>query len=85
MTTQAAQDIAAKTQPAAQIGRVVFIAFLGLAAIAWIGIAVAANSRTPGDRFCAAVFGGSLLALIAAVGGGIALKLSPRPSRIFPK
>lgn len=83
MTTQAAQDIAAKTQPAAQIGRVVFIAFLGLAAIAWIGIAVAANSRTPGlIGFAAAVFGGFFVALlIAAVGGGIALKLSePRTS-----
>ena len=40
MTTQSARELAGKPTPDAQIGRVVFIAYLGLAAIAWIGIAV---------------------------------------------
>ena len=77
MTTQAASGPASKPPPA-QIGRVVFVAFLGLAAIAWIGIAVAANARTPGIvGLMTAIFGGFFVALlIAAVGGGVALKLS---------
>lgn len=71
----------------AEIGRVVFIAYMGLAAIAWIGIAVAANSRTPGlIGVATSVFGGFFVALlIAAVGGGIALKLSePRKPQLTP-
>ena len=78
MTTHAAQEISGKAPPNTQIGRVVFIAFLGLAAIAWIGIAVAANSRTPGVvGLATSVFGGFFVALlIAAVGGWVALKLS---------
>lgn len=88
MTTPAAQNIEARSEPGAQIGRVVFIAFLGLAAIAWIGIAVAANSRTPGlIGIATSVFGGFFVALlIAAVGGWIALKLSePRRSNHLPQ
>lgn len=87
MTTPAAQNLKATPEPGAQIGRVVFIAFLGLAAIAWIGIAVAANSRTPGlIGFATSVFGGFFVALlIAAVGGGIALKLSePKKAELLP-
>lgn len=87
MTTQSARELAGKPTPDAQIGRVVFIAYLGLAAIAWIGIAVAANSRTPGVVGVAtAIFGGFFVALlIAAVGGGIALKLSePRAPQRTP-
>ena len=87
MTTPAAQNLKAIPEPGAQIGRVVFIAFLGLAAIAWIGIAVAANSRTPGlIGFATSVFGGFFVALlIAAVGGGIALKLSePKKAELLP-
>lgn len=78
MTTQAAHTSAGKAQAPAQIGRVVFIAFLGLAAIAWIGIAVSANARMPGIvGMITAIFGGFFLAvLIAAIGGWIALKLS---------
>jgi Protein of unknown function (DUF3137) len=78
MTTQAAHDSAGNAQAPAQIGRVVFIAFLGLAAIAWIGIAVGANARMPGIvGMVTAIFGGFFLAvLIAAIGGWIALKLS---------
>ncbi len=83
MTTQAAHDTASKAPNSAQIGRVVFIAFLGLAAISWIGIAVAANARTPGIvGLMTAIFGGFFLALlIAAVGGGVALKLSEPVTR----
>ncbi len=89
MTSQAAQDTAGKARPTAQIGRVVFIAFVGLAAIAWIGIAVGANARTPGlVGLATSVFGGFFVALlIAAVGGCIALKLSeqrPRPRPLMP-
>jgi len=78
MTTEAAQTGAGEAPAPAQIGRVVFIAFLGLAAIAWIGIAVSANARMPGIvGVVTAIFGGFFLAvLIAAVGGWIALKLS---------
>lgn len=78
MTTEAAHTSAGKAPPPAQIGRVVFIAFLGLAAIAWIGIAVSANARMPGIvGMVTAIFGGFFLAvLIAAIGGWIALKLS---------
>jgi hypothetical protein len=78
MTAPAAQNAAGDSPPPAQVGRVVFIAFLGLAAIAWIGIAVSANARTPGIvGVLAAVVGGFFLAvLIAAIGGGIALKLA---------
>jgi hypothetical protein len=83
MTSQAASDPASKASQSAQIGRVVFVAFLGLAAIAWIGIAVAANARTPGIvGVLTASFGGFFVALlIAAIGGGIALKLS-EPERV---
>lgn len=87
MTTQSAHEFSGKATPTAQIGRVVFIAYLGLAAIAWIGIAVAANSRTPGVvGFAMSIFGGFFVALlIAAVGGGIALKLSePRAPQTAP-
>jgi hypothetical protein len=89
MTSQTAQDTAGKARPAAQIGRVVFIAFVGLAAIAWLGIAVGANARTPGlVGLATSVFGGFFVALlIVAVGGGIALKLSehrPRPRPLLP-
>lgn len=78
MTTEAAQTSAGEAPAPAHIGRVVFIAFLGLAAIAWIGIAVSANARMPGIvGVVTAIFGGFFLAvLIAAVGGWIALKLS---------
>lgn len=86
MTSQAAQEIAGKARPAAQIGRVVFIAFIGLAAIAWIGIAVGANARTPGlVGLATSVFGGFFVALlIAAVGGGVALKLSEPRRQVRP-
>jgi hypothetical protein len=81
--SQAAQDTARKAPRSTRIGQVVFIAFLGLAAIAWIGIAVAANARTPGIvGVLTAVFGGFFVALlIAAVGGGVALKLSEPETR----
>lgn len=87
MTTQAAQEIPGKVPPNSQIGRVVFTAFLGLAAIAWIGIAVAANSRTPGVvGLATAVFGGFFVALlIAAVGGWIAINLSVPPKPHLPE
>ena len=83
MTMQAAHDITAKASQPAQIGRVVFAAFLGLAAIAWIGIAVSANARMPGVvGVLTSAFGGFFLALlIAAIGGGVALKLS-EPARV---
>ncbi|RYG34837.1 MAG: DUF3137 domain-containing protein, partial [Burkholderiales bacterium] len=87
MTMQSAREFAGKATPEAQIGRVVFTAYLGLAAIAWIGIAVAANARTPGlIGFATSIFGGFFVALlIAAIGGGIALKLSePRAARRAP-
>jgi len=87
MTMQSVQEFSGKVTPAAQIGRVVFTAYLGLAAIAWIGIAVAANSRTPGlIGFATSIFGGFFVALlIAAIGGGIALKLSePRTPQKAP-
>lgn len=73
--------------PATQIGRVVFIAYIGLAVIAWIGIAVAANARAPGlIGVATSVIGGFFVALlIAAIGGGIALKLSePRAPEMAP-
>ena len=87
MTTQAAQETSGKVPPSTQIGRVVFTAFLGLAAIAWIGIAVAANSRTPGVvGLATAVFGGFFVALlIAAVGGWIAIKLCVPPKPHLPE
>lgn len=72
---------------ATQIGRVVFIAYIGLAVIAWIGIAVAANARAPGlIGVATSVIGGFFVALlIAAIGGGIALKLSePRAAEMAP-
>lgn len=83
MTTQAAHHTTAKAPQPAQIGRIVFAAFLGLAAIAWIGIAVSANARMPGVvGVLTSIFGGFFLALlIAAIGGGIALKLS-EPERV---
>ena len=87
MTTQAARDSSAGTPPPAQIGRIVFVAFLGLAAIAWIGIAVSANARTPGVvGVLTSIFGGFFVALlISAIGGGVALKLSePEPVRLQP-
>ncbi len=89
MTTQSAHEFSrqAPASGEAQIGRVVFIAYLGLAAIAWIGIAVAANARTPGVIGVAlAIIGGFFVALlIAAVGGSIALKLSePRAPQMTP-
>ena len=87
MTTPAAHDVSGKAEAAGQLARVVFIAFLGLAAIAWIGIAVAANSRTPGVvGLATSIVGGFFVALlIAAVGGWIAIKLSaPRKVDLQP-
>jgi hypothetical protein len=83
MTSQAAHDTARKALQSAQIGRIVFAAFLGLAAIAWIGIAVSANARMPGVvGVLTGLFGGFFVALlIAAIGGGVALKLS-EPERV---
>lgn len=54
--------------------------------IAWIGIAVAANARAPGlIGVATSVIGGFVALLIAAIGGGIALKLSePRAPEMAP-
>lgn len=78
MTTPAAQEAPAKLRRPAPIGRTVFIAFMGLAIVAWIAIAIASNTRAPGVvGFLGAMFGGIFVfVLIAAVGGWVALKLS---------
>lgn len=86
MTQSAASDTAeASGEPrdqqrprAAPIARVVLLAFLGLAILAWIGIAVAANQQTPGIvGLATGVFGGLFAALlIAVVGAWIAMKLA---------
>lgn len=58
--------------------RAAFIAFLALAAIVWVGIAVGANVRAPGVvGLVGAVLGGFFAAVLtAAIGGLIALKLA---------
>lgn len=57
------------------------MAFLVLAAMVWIGIAVGANVRAPGViGLAAAVFGGlSAAVLTLAIGGWVALKLAEAP------
>jgi hypothetical protein len=57
--------------------RAAFLAFTVLAIVVWIGIAIGANTRTPGVvGLAATVFGGLFSAvLVIAIGGTIALKL----------
>jgi hypothetical protein len=76
--------------PEHRAARTALIAFLLLATVVWIGIAVGANTRTPGIvGLAAAIFGGLFSAVLtAAIGGWIALKLAqpesgrPRPDEI---
>lgn len=64
--------------PRHRAARTAFIAFLLLATMVWIGIAVGANMRAPGIiGLAATVFGGlSAAVLTAAIGGWIALKIA---------
>jgi len=57
--------------------RAAFLAFAVLAVAVWIGIAIGANTRTPGVvGLAATVFGGMFAAVLTiAIGGAIALKL----------
>ena len=57
--------------------RAAFLAFVVLAAVIWVGIAIGANARTPGAvGLAATVFGGLFASILTvAIGGGIALKL----------
>ena len=62
--------------------RAAFLAFTVLAIIVWIGIAIGANTRTPGVvGLAATVFGGLFSAVLTiAIGGAIALKLGSAPA-----
>lgn len=57
--------------------RAAFLAFAFLAVVVWIGIAIGANTRTPGVvGLAATVFGGLFASILTiAIGGAIALKL----------
>jgi hypothetical protein len=70
------------TGPNHRAARTAFIAFLLLATVMWIGIAVGANIRTPGIvGLLTTVVGGLCAAtLTAAIGGWVALKLA-QPQR----
>jgi len=78
MTADAVTDAAPHDPSTKGAARAAFIAFLALAAMVWIGIAVGANVRAPGVvGLVGAVLGGFFAALLtAAIGGGIALKLA---------
>lgn len=89
-------DVGTQTAPAGpgpnhKAARTAFIAFLLLATVVWIGVAVGANMRAPGIiGLAATIFGGmSAAVLTAAIGGWIALKIAapeaivPRPERSF--
>jgi hypothetical protein len=62
--------------------RAAFLAFAVLAIVVWIGIAIGANTRTPGVvGLAATVFGGLFAAVLTiAIGGAIALKLGSAPA-----
>jgi hypothetical protein len=64
--------------------RAAFLAFVVLAIVVWIGIAIGANTRTPGVvGLAATVFGGLLSAVLTiAIGGAIALKLGSAPAAL---
>jgi hypothetical protein len=74
MTETTATDLS----PNHRAARMAFIAFLLLATVLWIGIAIGANIRTPGIvGLLTTVVGGLCAAtLTAAIGGWIALKLA---------
>ena len=78
MTTDAVPQTTPQPRPATGAARATFIAFIVLAIMVWVGIAVGANTRTPGViGLAAAVFGGFFAAVLtAAIGGWIALKLA---------
>lgn len=81
MTAGATQTGTAGARPG-KAARRAFIAFVVLALMVWVGIAVGANARAPGVvGIAAAIVGGmSAAVLTVAIGGWIALKLAePAP------
>lgn len=78
MDVGATQTTQAVPSPAHKAARTALIAFLLLATVVWIGIAIGANIRTPGIVGLAATVVGGVCAatLTAAIGGWIALKLA---------
>lgn len=78
MTTDAVTDATPLDPSTKGAARAAFIAFIALAAMVWIGIAVGANVRAPGVvGLVGAVLGGFFAALLTvAIGGGLALKLA---------
>ncbi len=86
MTGGASETASLQASPQHRAARTALIAFLLLATVIWIGIAVGANTRTPGIvGLAAAIFGGLFSAVLtAAIGGWIALKLA-QPDSARPR
>lgn len=86
MTTDLADTAISTPGPQHKAARSALIAFLLLATVVWIGIAVGANTRAPGIvGLAAAIFGGLFSAVLTAtVGGWIALKLA-QPDTGLPR
>lgn len=78
MTANIADTPLSAPDPQPRAARAALIAFLVLAAVVWVGIAVGANTRAPGIvGFAAALLGGLFSAVLTAtIGGWIALKLA---------
>lgn len=78
MTLDAVTDATPQDRPTKGAARATFLAFVLLAVVVWIGIAVGTNVRAPGIvGLAAAVLGGFFAAVLtAAIGGWIALKLA---------
>jgi len=78
MTTNVADTPLTAPAPHHKAAKTALIAFLLLATVVWIGVAVGVNTRAPGIvGLAAAIFGGLFSAVLTAtIGGWIALKLA---------
>jgi len=86
MTSDVVDTPFAEPGPPHKAARTALIAFLLLATVIWIGIAIGANTRAPGIvGLAAAIFGGLFSAVLtASIGGWIALKLA-QPDAVRPR
>jgi len=89
MTGSATQQVETAARSGGRAMRAAFLSFAILAAVVWIGIAIGANTRTPGVvGLAATVFGGLFASILTlAIGGAIALKLgasAPAPLVALP-
>lgn len=87
MTQGGTQQAQATESSGGDAMRAAFLAFAVLAIVVWIGIAIGANTRTPGVvGLAATVFGGLFASVLTiAIGGAVALKLGSAPAQLVAR